>query len=82
MTTPLHLERMDAVLAALRDCGTATVVDLGCGEGPLLLRLAQEPRVQRIVGLDCCLASLERCAEGWMATRPRSAVRSSWCMAR
>lgn len=59
MTTALHAERLDAVLAALRARRPATVLDLGCGEGPLLLRLVREPGVERVVGLDCSLKALE-----------------------
>jgi small RNA 2'-O-methyltransferase len=36
----------------LRDCGARSVLDLGCGSGELLLRLAREPQFERIVGLD------------------------------
>lgn len=43
---------MEAVLAALRACGARSVLDLGCGSGLLLARLAREPHVRRIVGLD------------------------------
>ncbi len=59
MTTAMHAERLDAVLAALRDRRPSTVLDLGCGEGPLLLRLMREAEIERVVGLDCCLEALE-----------------------
>lgn len=36
----------------LRRCGARSVLDLGCGPGELLLRLAREPQFERIVGLD------------------------------
>jgi methylase of polypeptide subunit release factors len=36
----------------LRDCGARSVLDLGCGPGELLLRLAREPQFERIVGVD------------------------------
>ena len=60
MTTWMHDQRLAAVLAALRDCGAATILDLGCGDGALLLRLAQEPAVRRIVGMDLSADALAR----------------------
>lgn len=55
----MHAERLDAVLAALRARRAATIADLGCGEGPLLVRLAQDGAVERVVGLDCSLGALQ-----------------------
>lgn len=60
MTTWMHEQRLAAVLAALRKCGAATILDLGCGDGALLLRLAQEPAVRRIVGMDLSADALAR----------------------
>jgi small RNA 2'-O-methyltransferase len=51
-STPLHEERLDAVMAYLRLIGAETVLDLGCGSGALLERLLTEPRLRRIVGVD------------------------------
>lgn len=36
------------------------VADLGCGNGPLLARLAAVPHLTRIVGVDACAAELDR----------------------
>ena len=58
--TWMHEQRLAAVLAALRAVGAETVLDLGCGDGPLLLRLAQEPAIRRIVGVDLSAEALER----------------------
>jgi small RNA 2'-O-methyltransferase len=58
-TSALHEERLDAVVAALRESGTATVVDLGCGSGSLLLRLALDPRFERIAGADTSAGALQ-----------------------
>ncbi|MDP1966438.1 MAG: class I SAM-dependent methyltransferase [Reyranella sp.] len=45
---------------ALRRSGARTVLDLGCGEGPLLRRLAREPDFLHIVGLDQSAVALQR----------------------
>ena len=60
MTTPLHDERLDAVLAAVRSSGARTVLDLGCGEAALTARLAAEALIERIVGIDLSAAALQR----------------------
>jgi len=60
MTSGLHDERLEAALAAVRACGAASVLDLGCGDGDLVMRLAGEPQIGRILGLDIDRAALER----------------------
>jgi small RNA 2'-O-methyltransferase len=60
MTTWMHDQRLAAVLATLTECGAATILDLGCGNGALLLRLAQDPAVRRIVGMDLSVDALAR----------------------
>jgi small RNA 2'-O-methyltransferase len=52
MVTDLHIERLETVVRQLRLSGARSVLDLGCGPGELLLRLAREPRFQRLVGID------------------------------
>ena len=52
MITALHAQRLDAVDAVLRDAGARTVLDLGCGDGALVLRLAAAPELVRIVGVE------------------------------
>jgi hypothetical protein len=42
MTTRLHEQRLAEVHEAVRQCGARTVLDLGCGEGNLLVSLAIE----------------------------------------
>ncbi|NEX18364.1 MAG: methyltransferase type 12 [Halochromatium sp.] len=62
-TTPLHEERLEAVLDAVRASSARSLLDLGCGDGDLLVRLAQEPRLEHILGLDLnakCLAQVRR----------------------
>lgn len=48
----LHEARLDQVCTQLCETGMSTVVDLGCGSGGLLHRLAQQKQFQRIVGLE------------------------------
>ncbi|MGH3657485.1 MAG: 3' terminal RNA ribose 2'-O-methyltransferase Hen1 [Micromonosporaceae bacterium] len=49
---PLVAHRKEAVLAALEDSGATRVLDLGCGEGALLLDLVRHRRYTEIVGAD------------------------------
>lgn len=60
MISWFHEQRLDAVQTALARCGARTVLDLGCGEGHLLTRLAGEPRIERVVGIDLSLPALTR----------------------
>lgn len=52
-----------------------SVIDLGCGEGRLLRRLVKMRGVERIVGVDASLASLERAAERLHLDRAGEAMR-------
>lgn len=60
MTTWLHEQRLLAALTALKEAAAETVLDLGCGDGPLLTRLAQDPAIKRIVGIDLSTKALDR----------------------
>lgn len=60
MTSGLHDERLEAALAAVRGSGAASVLDLGCGDGDLVMRLAADPAIGRILGLDIDRAALDR----------------------
>ncbi len=59
----LHDLRLDAVVAALKERGVRSVLDLGCGEGKLLRRLVRERGFSRIVGVDASPRTLERAAD-------------------
>lgn len=59
----LHDLRLDAVAQLLAESGAASVLDLGCGEGKLIRRLLKDRRVQKILGIDSVMASLQRCSE-------------------
>lgn len=56
----LNEQRLDAVMDAVRRAGGGRVVDLGCGEGRLLQRLAAEPLVVHALGVDVSIRALER----------------------
>jgi len=61
--SPLHEERLDAVVAQLVAGRARSVVDLGCGSGSLLARLLPDARFTRLVGIDnsaTALASAEQ----------------------
>ena len=59
---PLAAQRAEAVLQALHDVGASSVVDMGCGPGALLVRLARDRSFRRIVGVDVSARSLEHAA--------------------
>ncbi|MBE0454637.1 methyltransferase [Roseovarius autotrophicus] len=71
MTTALHEERMAAVLATVAEMGARTVLDLGCGDGDLILRLATMPGITRITGIEIGMARL-RGAEARLAALPEA----------
>jgi 3' terminal RNA ribose 2'-O-methyltransferase Hen1 len=48
----LHEQRLNAVLAAIREVGARSLADLGCGEGRLLALALKEPALARIWGMD------------------------------
>lgn len=60
MSPRLHDERLDAVFAALKASGAASVLDLGCGEGRLTEKLLADPQFTRVVGTDVSLRALGR----------------------
>ncbi|WP_214107516.1 3' terminal RNA ribose 2'-O-methyltransferase Hen1 [Acrocarpospora catenulata] len=49
---PLNVLRREAVLAALDELGTRTVIDLGCGSGQLVGALLTRPGLHKIAGVD------------------------------
>lgn len=63
MTNWLHELRLEAAQEAVRESGASTILDLGCGDGDLLTRLAAEPQVEQLVGIDLCRDSLARLRE-------------------
>ena len=60
---PLAALRHDAVLAALREQGATSVLDLGCGPGAFLQRLlASAPAFTRVGGCDVSVRALQLAA--------------------
>jgi 3' terminal RNA ribose 2'-O-methyltransferase Hen1 len=55
----LNEQRLDAVMAVLQSQGVKRVMDLGCGEGKLLRKLAAEPQFTEILGMDVTYRSIE-----------------------
>ncbi len=58
--TSLHQERLEVAFRTLKQSGAATVLDLGCGAGALLFRLAAEPQFTRIRGLETSGLALQQ----------------------
>lgn len=55
----LNEQRLNQVLAVLKEHGAERVLDLGCGEGQLLRLLMRDRQFDAIVGLDVSYRSLE-----------------------
>ena len=74
----LNEQRLQSVVAALRDADARTIVDLGCGEGRLVRALLRESWVERVVGVDVSWRALEYAARRLrlpeMAPRQRARV--------
>lgn len=51
-SSSLHQQRLNVVHEILVASGARTILDLGCGNGPLLVRLAQTAGFDRLVGVD------------------------------
>jgi 3' terminal RNA ribose 2'-O-methyltransferase Hen1 len=59
----LNQQRLGAVLAALRQSGAKSVLDLGCGEARLLALLLADATFTEVLGIDVSPRVLERAAE-------------------
>jgi len=55
----LNEARQAAVCEVVEGCGAGSVIDLGCGDGRLLSRLARNKRLTRLVGVDVSARALE-----------------------
>lgn len=71
MASSLHEERLDIVVDYVLDSGARSVLDLGCGDGELLVRLAAHVQFTRLVGIDISIESL-RAARALLGLAPDS----------
>ncbi len=59
----LNALRLEAVLETLKHCGARRVLDLGCGEGKLLVMLMKDAHFEKLVGVDVSAQALESAAK-------------------
>ena len=59
----LNAQRLGSVIAALKNCGARSVIDIGCGEGNLLRMLLREKQFEKIAGTDVSSSALRRACE-------------------
>jgi 3' terminal RNA ribose 2'-O-methyltransferase Hen1 len=59
----LNAQRIAAVADAIKGTAATSVVDLGCGEGKLLREFVKQRQLNRIVGMDVSIRSLEFATE-------------------
>lgn len=52
IASELHDVRLETVVEELLGRGVTSVVDLGCGAGTLLARLAMHPQFRRLIGIE------------------------------
>lgn len=55
---PLAVRRREAIVEALRACGAARVLDLGCGQGQLVQELLKDARFTEVAGVDVSVRAL------------------------
>lgn len=55
----LHRRRMEAVLDEVRRSAARSILDLGCGDGDLLVELARLPGMERLWGFDVDAAAIK-----------------------
>ncbi|HEU0028886.1 MAG TPA: 3' terminal RNA ribose 2'-O-methyltransferase Hen1 [Ktedonobacterales bacterium] len=58
----LHEQRLNTVMAAIREVGARSLADLGCGEGRLLTLAMRERELTRLFGMDVSSVALARAA--------------------
>ena len=56
----LHDNRLDQVVQRIRASGARRILDLGCGAGHLLYRVAADRQFEEVVGLETCPRSLAK----------------------
>jgi len=73
MTGRLHEERLREVEDAVPEAACPRVLDLGCGDGDLLVRLARRAGIAQLVGLDISADALARVRRRLRASAPHAA---------
>lgn len=71
-TTGLHEERLQAVIDAIQASSARSLLDLGCGDGDVLVRLAQDSSLERILAIDLDAQCLQRLRSRLQARRHSS----------
>ncbi|NNE23728.1 MAG: 3' terminal RNA ribose 2'-O-methyltransferase Hen1 [Rhizobiales bacterium] len=71
----LHDLRLDTVVETLQNKGVRTVLDLGCGEGKLISRLVKLKGIDRIVGVDASVHTIEKAVRRLHLDRAGDALR-------
>ena len=75
MPISLNEQRLGSVMAVLRNLNARRVVDLGCGEGKLIMELVKEPGVAEILGMDVTIRALERAKDRLEKIHPAKRAR-------
>ncbi len=57
---PLHETRLQEIVRCIKASGARRILDLGCGSGQLLYRLAADKQFEEIVGLETCPRALAK----------------------
>ncbi|MBE0511278.1 MAG: class I SAM-dependent methyltransferase [Chromatiales bacterium] len=75
MTTELHYIRLSTVMHHVRQSGARRVVDLGCGDGDLILHLLEEPAIKKVLGIELSANRLWQLRERLGDNQPRLELR-------
>lgn len=59
----LHHERIETVAQIVMQSRARRVIDLGCGTGEMLARLAREAYIEQLTGIDISIQALQGAAE-------------------
>ena len=71
----LHSQRLDRVAELIAQWNPQSVLDLGCGEGKLLLRLLDRTAILRVVGMDADSRTLETAKRRLARRLPESKIK-------
>lgn len=71
----LHQQRLNKALDFLKLSGSASVLDIGCGEGKLLKLLLKEAQFKKIAGMDVSFRELQKAKENLYLDQASPAMR-------